>query len=778
MPAPWERYADAVVVTPADNGGPPEIPDNAGTPEAVAAASAGPWSKYSGEKARLDKELTTENYRVPGTDVRVPHTSALNQFLVSTGRGMVDLWAGANQIVRTGESAKEYTRQQQEDVDAFKPMQEEAPVISTVGRIVGQMAPSMVIPAGAAASGVQAIGRAAPALSMLSKAGVGTDAAIQGGLLGFMNFAPEGESRGVNALTGAVTAGTFAKGAEMAGRVAGPSISRGIDWVADKAGYVGKSDLASMAGTKSAASADDLASALKSEGIDWMSLPSQVRDKLLAQADEAARAGAPVTPAELARVVRAENLPGGPARLTKGQMTQNRTQLRDEFNLRSTRFGQSLDDQLVAQDKALADSLDVIKLKTGGRTTAGREAEAGQKITAPLLEQLKGAQAKVDALYKAADQSGETLKTVSPEPLIGWLEDNFAAQHSAPAMKSLAAQLKKAGLVQFSKDGESVTAVPGREMTIREAESLRQAMNQWGKGSDASGHWMGEAKRVLDGMTEGKGGDLYAKARAARIDLRNQFEDPGVINRLVGEKAGGDRVTPFEDVFSRTVLNGSVDDLTTLRGQLLKPAERTGSATAKGAEDQASALDLRDSGTQAFKDLRAATLDYIKLGATSNAKDEFSYAGLKRAVDKIGPEKLEVLFGKNTANQILSVVESAKDMKAVYSKSGIYNPGTASAGMDWLANVLDKITGIVGLGKAGTYGRVMMRGGVEKMMETLHAPRQVEAASKPVESAMRAGVKAQGDAYARLMGLYAGRAGTEAGLAAASAAVAPEGERR
>jgi hypothetical protein len=199
----------------------------------------------------------------------------------------------------------------------------------------------------------------------------------------------------------------------------------------------------------------------------------------------------------------------------------------------------------------------------------------------------------------------------------------------------LVADLKKSGLVSFSEDG---VATAGREPTIREVEALRQAMVKWGKADGASGAYMGEAKRVLDGITDGKGGELYAKSRAARIELREKFEDPGVINRLVSEKPGGDRVTAFEDVFKRSVIDSSVDDLAKLRGQLLQ-----------GAEGDAK---LQGSGVQAFKDLRAATLDYIKLSAINNAKDEFSYAGLKKAVDTIGREKLEVLFGKNTANEL------------------------------------------------------------------------------------------------------------------------------
>lgn len=702
-------------------------------------------------RENLDKANAREDYRVPGTDTRIPHTGTVNQFLISTGRGMVDLWAGGKQIVGAD------TSEQKNELGEYAKLEKEAPVTSTVGRIVGNVAPTLAIPAGAAASGVAAVGRAVPWLSRLAGAGVGTDAMVTGGLQGAMNYAPEGDSRTANTLGGAAGGGLVGKGMETVGRVLGPTVSRGVDWLRGKVDdVVGKTGLAQTAGTRAAATADDVAASLKKEGIDWGTLPSRVRDALVQQADDAAKAGAPVTPAELARVVRAQNLPGGEAQLTKGQMTGNRQQLRDEFNLRRTKAGASLDDQLAQQDKLLADSLDVIKLKTGGDTVSGREAEAGQKITQPLLDQLKKSQEKVSALYKTADESGETLQKVDTTPLIKWVEDNFAAMHSAPAMKSLVADLKKSGLVSFSEDG---AATAGREPTIREVEALRQAMVKWGKADGASGAYMGEAKRVLDGITDGKGGELYAKARAARIAQRDQFEDPGVINRLVSEKPGGDRITPFEDVFAKSVVRGSVDDLAKLRGQLLT-----------GAGDDAA---LQGHGVQAFKDLRAATLDYIKLGAMDNAKDEFSYAGLKKAMDSIGREKMEVLFGKNTSNELFNVLESAKDMKAVYNKSGVYNPGTASAGMDWLINVMDHITGIVGLGKAGTYGRIFVKGGAEKIKEMVNEPKMVEQASKPVQAAMRAGEEAKADAYRTLMGMYAGKAGAKMAPAVGAAVSKP-----
>lgn len=713
------------------------------------------------ERAAADKELTEANIRIPGTDVRVPKTGTINQLLITTGRGMVDLWAGGNQLVRTGEDAKKYTQEQEDDLALYKKIEKAAPVISTIGRIIGQVAPTMVVPFGAAAKGVQAVGRAVPALSLLSKAGAVTDAAIMGGVQAGLNFVPEGESRAGNMIGGAVAAGVTTKGLQYlarGGKAAVDAVSDGAGGLADRIGdRIGsKIGLQQLAGTKPAVTADDVAAALEREGIDFQGLTAKVRDGLVKQANEAVRSGAAVTPAQLARAARAEGLPA-PARLTKGQMTGDRQQLRDEFNLSRTKAGQAIDDQLMAQDEALSKSLEIIKARTGGTTVAGRDAEAGRKITAPLLKQLEQQEGRVSALYKVADEAGETLQEVNPTPLIKWVEDNFAAMHSAPAMKSLVADLKKSGIVTFTDDG---MATAGREPTVRELESLRKAMVKWGKADGSSGSYMGEAKRVLDDMTEGKGGELYGKARAARIELREKFEDPGIINRLVSEKSGGDRVTPFEDVFSRTVLNGSVDDMTRLKGQLLTKGEGIDTAA----------------GVQAFKDLRAATVDYLKAGAMNNAKDEFSLNGLKKAVEAVGVEKLEVLFGKNTAKEIANVLESAKDMKAPFNKTGIYNPGTASAAVDWM----DRIFGFVGAGKVGS----VTASGARNLMERLHADKAVSEAAAPVESAMRAGAAATAakskDAARELLEMYAAssRPGRVARAAAGAAVAMPEGDER
>jgi hypothetical protein len=212
---------------------------------------------------------------------------------------------------------------------------------------------------------------------------------VMGGLQGAMNYVPEGESRATNAAEAPPAAPWRRAWNTLGARRARCS---------PRAEYLTRKSAARTSPPWPGRKRDDDFGprAGARQGRHRLVDPAAGgREGVKAAADDAAKAGAPVTPAELARVVRAQNLPGGAAELTKGQMTGNRSQLRDEFNLRRTRAGESLDEQLVQQDKVLADSLDVIKLKTGGETVAGREAEAGQKITAPLLEQLKTAQNKV-----------------------------------------------------------------------------------------------------------------------------------------------------------------------------------------------------------------------------------------------------------------------------------------------------------------------------------------------------------------------------------------------
>ena len=202
-----------------------------------------PWEKDKTtaslkERKDLEKEVAEEDYRIPGTDARIPYTRNLNTFLINTGSGMLDLWEGGKQIVagavdkispretklsdlilgKKPESREaEITREYSAERKLLRPLQENSPYLSAAGRITGQIAPTLVIPVGAGASGLRALS-GVRGLSMLAGAGAATDAALMGAAQGALNFTEEGESRLAHMATGAAFGAGSVKGLQAFAR--------------------------------------------------------------------------------------------------------------------------------------------------------------------------------------------------------------------------------------------------------------------------------------------------------------------------------------------------------------------------------------------------------------------------------------------------------------------------------------------------------------------------------------------------------------------------------
>jgi hypothetical protein len=250
-----------------------------------------------------------------------------------------------------------------------------------------------------------------------------------------------------------------------------------------------------------------------------------------------------------------------------------------------------------------------------------------------------------------------------------------------------------------------------KPVTINDLENIRKAAVNLGDAS-SNGHYMSEVKKVIDGMTEGVGGEAYQAARSARLQHALQFEEPGVIQNVVGMKSRTDRAVPFEDVFKKTVINGSIDDLKLLKRTLI-------------ANDPAT----REAGVQALKDMRGQAIQYLKDAATNNAYETTSEAALRRAYNQIGPEKMQELFGGNVAKQFANFLEAVKDLKV--PPKGTFNPsGTAGELVNWVDRILGFVPG-GGIVKAGVKGAA-------KLAESAKASGQAAAAVNPIDPAANA----------------------------------------
>lgn len=604
--------------------------------------------------------------------------------LVNLGGGMTDLGQGISQLVRHGvemlpgvpkgyAGAEEYDKKVAEDKH-FRDVVEEVTPGGSIGRATGAAVPTILLPAGKFAEGAGAVlSKIAPAAGAKVAQSALLDAALMSGVQGGAMAAGEGETHLGNAAKGAV-AGTATVGAlNLLGKAATPLIRWGTNKIIPVA-----TEGAGLA--ENGALSDSAMSALRNAGINIANYTAQARDRLIKMAEEAVR-GVPTSVEELARAARLESLPV-PIQGTAGQVSKDFAQNQLEQSLaKNSSAGGPLRQAFADQEDRLVANLDAFKNRTGAKIA--NEGDAGRSANAAIQARIEKSNANIFDLYRAAEKKGETLEPVDTMPLVNWLSDNGAAAASVPAIKSIADTLKKFGAVKFDEAGN---AIAGRPLSINEAEEVRKLAVNLGKADNATGHYMSEAKKVIDKMTEGAGGEAYQAARSARIQHAMEFEEPGVVQNVVGMKSRTDRAVPFEDVFRKTVINGSIDDLKTLKATLL-------------ANDKAT----REAGVQAFKDLRGQAMQFLKDAATNNAYGDTSEAALRRAYNQIGPEKMQELFGGNTAKQFENFLEAVKDLKV--APKGSTNPsGTAGEMVNWVERILGPQTMTGRLGRAAVEG--------------------------------------------------------------------------
>ncbi len=428
--------------------------------------------------------------------------------------------------------------------------------------------------------------------------------------------------------------------------------------------------------------------------FDWAEIPASLRQKLT---DIATRAGQlenlDATAVERAALLQSLELPITNA--TRGQLTRNPLQQRNEQLLKATEGGQPLRDIDIAQNKALLDNLDILRGKTGSKSSG--DMETGRSVQSALRAREAREKINVTNLYKEAEKAGELQGPANIDALLKYLNDHENPSHVAFAKN----RLKQLGAVKEETNG-GISVLTPRPLTLKELEGIRSAAVAEGKNGGTAGHYAKEVKDVIDSITEGAGGEKYKTARAARKALGDEFERQQAVARLVkNRKMSSDRAVALEDTWHKTILSGSVEDIQKVR----------------------KSLNDSPNGQAAWADLQATTIDYIKnratggkLGMRNEVGDlNSTWANMKRAVDEIGQDKLIELYGEKGANRINAIVDSAQLLKTE-APTGVKGSPT----IDKFLTLLDKVpvlgptaTGAVALGRKvkalGQEGRDLRR---------------------------------------------------------------------
>jgi hypothetical protein len=375
--------------------------------------------------------------------------------------------------------------------------------------------------------------------------------------------------------------------------------------------------------------------------------------------------GAAQSPEALTRLQIAQQL-RVPVPLTKGQATKELGQQQFEMETAKTYpqdVGRPIIDRKIDQNQRILSNFDAFLEPIGAKTAAPDNLyEVGKVVDNALVNKVKTAKKEIKNAYKLADDSGQTQELIDVAPIKTFLNSLEAEAVNAPIITSAKMKLD--------------TLAPAGELSINKLEEVRKMVGRLSGSTPTNGEFGREINKLIDASTEGKGGNLYQDARKLRANYAREFENVGVVDKLLSKKAGTtDRAVAFEKVFDHAILNGSLDDVKAI-GQTLKRA---------GPEGQ-----------QAYRELVGQTVEYMREAITKNIRTDESgkrvvsaaqFDTVVRNLDKSG--KLDYLFGKKGAEEIRNLRDTTI---LVYDMPlGVNTSNTSSAVDKVLNKLLQKI---------------------------------------------------------------------------------------
>ena len=491
---------------------------------------------------------------------------------------------------------------------------------------------------------------------------------------------------------------------------------------------------ATRAAAERAAAAVDRSAGTAAEGgqpgVRWTDLPAHVQEKIT-EAARHAESFDKLSPEALQRAARLESLD---IRYSRGDVTRDPRQMGLEADLaRGTAEGRELAELKLEQTRRLHEHLETLQGR--GAPQASTPSQAGKAVVENLKSQAEASSKRVDQLYDQARKTGETAATVDSEPLLDLINKAPNPLH----LDYIGNKLKRLGMAKQDEAGNWVTT--GKPISLNDLEEIYKGASAEGKAGGTEGHYAGLVKQRINEMTEGAGGDAYRAARAARSEHARTFENPKMMDRLLGEEKGN-RKTALEDVWNKTVVDGSISDLELVKRQLLTGKDRPRAAR------------------QAWREVQGQTVQFIRDMATKGPKDEMgrravSGTKMRQALNSIGEEKLNTIFSKETTRRLYKLADAAEDLTTAPRRAAAVGSDT----MTRFLSMLDTVTKIpivgtpfkVAAGAAKTVAELSKKGEAgAQVREALRSPLDPTAKKFSMKEGLEALDKAARPSIARL----------------------------
>jgi hypothetical protein len=369
--------------------------------------------------------------------------------------------------------------------------------------------------------------------------------------------------------------------------------------------------------------------------------------------------GAASTAMPTVREATATNLPV-PVTLTRGAKTREAEQLAFEKEQMKGKFGEPLRQRIEQNNLEVLQNFDALMEMTGAEAAQSGFAATGNKVIDALSQGWQGAKAKTSAAYTKAEKAGELQAPVSLDSLAEYINQNMPESTVAPVLNVAKNKGIQLGIFEQLEDG-TVRALPA---DLKNTELLRRSIGNTIGIDPTNKKFGGELKQVIDASTEGIGGDLYKQARALREQQARKFEGRAIVaNLLTKVKGKDDPKIEASEVFQKSILNGSPEEITFLKRVLYTSGK---------------------DGQTAWKEVQGSTINHIQeiatggVGTDSMGRKIVSPAKLNDAIkslDKNG--RLDIVLGKEKAQTIRDLNEVLQYVQTVPPGTLVNTSGTA-----------------------------------------------------------------------------------------------------
>jgi hypothetical protein len=398
--------------------------------------------------------------------------------------------------------------------------------------------------------------------------------------------------------------------------------------------------------------------------------------------------GEAAAPDAVRRVTTAEGL-RVPVTLTKGAAQRDAAQLAFEKEQMKGEFGAPLRNRAEENNLQILQNFDATIDATGAQAAFAGPSATGGSVVNALSAGWQAAKNKTRVAYTKAKNSPEAQAAVDTnsvvtigkgdqeitDSLIGYINGKITGLPSSLVPDTARKLLIKLDLASADDAGNLIS----KPATVGKLEEFRKELSGTAKFDDNVG--LREEtilKKLVDAQTAPVSGPLYTEARGLRTKQANKFEDRAIVARLITNRAGmKDPQVAVDQVFQRSILNGSPEEITFLKRVLLTSGK---------------------DGQQAFKELQAATAQHIRdqstsgVGTDSAGRALVSPAKLNQVVSQLDKNgRLDIIFGKQEAGRIRDLDEVVKYVTTVPPGTLVNTSGTAG-------------TLLAALAEAGTYG--------------------------------------------------------------------------